>query len=184
MMRHLTFQFLQPKNSDGTAATQATTLLPLKGKRPLRLKSGTGTGASNARFPLSSLKVFVSVGDGNIISGIHKGFKDFRRSAGSKSSPQIFGVQAEGSAAIANAFQKGSEEIIPVNAKTIADSISVDLPRMVFAQFAQFSKPADDMWLSATEKFFRQLSVLGKSGIFAEPAGAAAHAGLVKGYQR
>jgi threonine synthase len=43
--------------------------------------------------------------------------------------PKIFGVQAEGSAAIANAFMAGNETIIPISATTLADSISVDLPR-------------------------------------------------------
>ena len=43
--------------------------------------------------------------------------------------PRIIGVQAEGSAAIANAFHAGGETITPVAADTIADSISVDLPR-------------------------------------------------------
>ena len=75
------------------------------------------------------LTVFVSVGDGNIISGIHKGFKDLRDLGWMPQIPRLIGVQAEGSAAIANAFRAGSEEIVPVAAKTIADSISVDLPR-------------------------------------------------------
>ena len=73
--------------------------------------------------------VFVSVGDGNIISGIHKGFKDLLELGWIESLPRIIGVQAEGSAAIANAFRAGSEEILPVSAQTLADSISVDLPR-------------------------------------------------------
>ncbi|HSM25694.1 MAG TPA: pyridoxal-phosphate dependent enzyme, partial [Anaerolineaceae bacterium] len=75
------------------------------------------------------LSVFVSVGDGNIISGIHKGFKDLHSLGWIDHMPRIFGIQSEGSAAIANAYNNNSEEIIPVNANTIADSISVDLPR-------------------------------------------------------
>lgn len=78
---------------------------------------------------MGSLSVFVSVGDGNIISGLHKGFKDLHQLGWLEIIPRIFGVQAEGSAAIAKAFQSGREEIIPVKAQTIADSISVDLPR-------------------------------------------------------
>ena len=77
----------------------------------------------------SPLTIFVSVGDGNIISGIHKGFKDLQALGWMERLPRIIGVQAEGSAAIANAFHAGTEQIIPVSAKTIADSISVDLPR-------------------------------------------------------
>ncbi len=75
------------------------------------------------------LTVFVSVGDGNIISGIHKGFKDLLTLGWIQTMPRIIGVQAEKSAAIANAFNANTEVITPVSATTIADSISVDLPR-------------------------------------------------------
>ena len=80
-------------------------------------------------FDLSELNLFVSVGDGNIISGIHKGFKDLVALGWLDKSPRIFGVQSYGSAAIANAFLAGGEQIVAVSADTLADSISVDLPR-------------------------------------------------------
>ena len=63
--------------------------------------------------------VFVSVGDGNIISGIHKGFKDLLALGLIEQMPRIFGIQSEGSAAIANAFFAGTEEITPVAATTM-----------------------------------------------------------------
>ena len=72
------------------------------------------------------LAIFVSVGDGNIISGLHKGFKDLGALGWLGRMPRIFGVQAEGSAAVANAFAAGTETISAVVANTLADSISVD----------------------------------------------------------
>ncbi len=63
------------------------------------------------------LNIFVSVGDGNIISGIHKGFKDLLALGWLEQMPRLFGVQAQGSAAIANAFFAGDERIIPVSAQ-------------------------------------------------------------------
>jgi threonine synthase len=126
------------------------------------------------------LAVFVSVGDGNIISGIHKGFKDLTTLGWLEQMPRIFGVQAEGSAAIANAFDAGTEEIKSVSAKTLADSISVDLPsdglravRAARETSGSYVKVSDEAILSA-------ISILGRYGIFAEPAGAAAFAGLRK----
>jgi threonine synthase len=59
----------------------------------------------------SPLNIFVSVGDGNIISGLHKGFKDLSTLGWLEQMPRIFGVQAEGSAAIANAFFAGTEKL-------------------------------------------------------------------------
>jgi len=42
----------------------------------------------------SPLTIFVSVGDGNIISGIHKGFKDLLELGWLARMPRIIGVQA------------------------------------------------------------------------------------------
>jgi len=54
------------------------------------------------------LSVFVSVGDGNIISGLHKGFKDLQELGWLDEIPRLFGIQAEKSAAVANAYFNGS----------------------------------------------------------------------------
>ncbi|MEJ2759296.1 MAG: pyridoxal-phosphate dependent enzyme [Anaerolineales bacterium] len=56
------------------------------------------------------LSVFVPVGDGNIISGVHKGFRDLFALGWLKHMPRIFGVQSTGSAAIANAYFSGTED--------------------------------------------------------------------------
>jgi threonine synthase len=127
------------------------------------------------------LTVFVSVGDGNIISGIHKGFKDLHQLGWMARMPRIVGVQAEGSAAIANAFHGNTEEIIPVSAKTLADSISVDLPRDG-VRAVRAAKETDGTYIKVTDdEILRAIAELGRVGVFAEPAGAAAYAGLVKG---
>ena len=126
------------------------------------------------------LCVFVSVGDGNIISGIHKGFKDLKQLGWLEQMPRIFGVQSEGSAAIANAFFAGTEEITPVAANTLADSISVDLPRDG-VRAVRAATQTDGAYITVKdEKIIEAISDLGKAGIFAEPAGATAYAGLKK----
>jgi threonine synthase len=94
--------------------------------------------------------------------------------------PRLFGIQSEGSAAVANAFSAGSEQIIPVSATTLADSISVDLPRdgvravraAVQTSGAYLTVPDADILTAIAE--------LGRAGIFAEPAGSTAYAGLKK----
>ncbi len=126
-----------------------------------------------------SLSIFVSVGDGNIISGIHKGFKDLVSLGWLDHMPRLFGVQAEGSAAIANAFHRDSEEIIPVKADTIADSISVDLPRDGIRAVRAATQTKGSYLVVSDQEILNAISALGKVGIFAEPAGATAYAGLV-----
>lgn len=126
------------------------------------------------------LTVFVSVGDGNIISGIHKGFKDVYQLGWMPRIPRIIGVQAEGSAAISNAFHGNTETITPVSAKTIADSISVDLPRDG-VRAIRAAKETGGTYITVSDgEILGAIAELGKAGIFAEPAGATAYAGLVK----
>jgi threonine synthase len=91
------------------------------------------------------------------------------------------GVQAEGSAACYNAWKAGTEIITPVNAHTIADSISVGLPRdgtravrAVRETGGAFVTVSDDEVLDAMRNLARE------EAIFAEPAGATGYAGLVK----
>lgn len=129
------------------------------------------------------LTIFVSVGDGNIISGIHKGFKDLLALGWIPNLPRIIGVQAEGSAAIANAFHQNSETIVPVSAKTIADSISVDLPRDGVRAVRAVMHTDGTYITVADEEIISAIAELGRLGVFAEPAGAAAYAGLVKATQ-
>ncbi len=126
------------------------------------------------------LQVFVSVGDGNIISGLHKGFKDLFSLSWLETMPRIFGVQAEGSAAITNAFLSGNEEIFPVTAHTIADSISVDLPRDGVRAVRAARETGGGYFLVSDDEIISAIAELGKAGIFAEPAGATSYAGLVK----
>lgn len=130
------------------------------------------------------LNLFVSVGDGNIISGIHKGFKDLQQLGWLDQMPRIFGVQAEGSAAIANAFFANTETITPVAAATLADSISVDLPRDGVRAVRAASQTGGQYLLVSDAEILSGIAALGKCGIFAEPAGATAYAGLVKAVEK
>jgi len=126
------------------------------------------------------LTIFVSVGDGNIISGIHKGFKDLLALGWIPNIPRIIGIQAEGSAAIANAFHANTEIITPVTANTIADSISVNLPRDGVRAVRAVKETQGTYMTVSDEEIIKAIAQLGKIGVFAEPAGATAYAGLVK----
>ncbi len=124
------------------------------------------------------LCIFVSVGDGNIISGIHKGFKDLQALGWLEQMPRLFGVQSDGSAAIANAWKARSETIQPVESHTLADSISVDLPRDGIRAVRAAQQTGGAYLKVSDEAILKAIPALGSVGIFAEPAGAAAYAGL------
>ena len=128
----------------------------------------------------AKLSILVSVGDGNIISGIHKGFKDLKTLGWMENVPRIIGVQSEGSAAIANAFFAGEEEIKPVSAQTLADSISVDMPSDGIRALRAATQTGGVYITVEDEQILNAIATLGRVGIFAEPAGATAFAGLEK----
>ena len=126
--------------------------------------------------------VFVSVGDGSIIGGIHKAVKDLLALGWIDHAPRIYGIQAAGSDYLVQAFESGEDVLTkpPISADTVADSISADLPRdrikamaAVVATSGAYLRVSDDEILAAIPVLARG------SGVFAEPAGAAAYAGLV-----
>jgi threonine synthase len=139
------------------------------------------------------LNVFVSVGDGNIVTGIHKGFQDLVALGWLNQMPRIFGVQAEGSAAVLTAFEQsksgragetGAVEIKPVQADTLADSISVDLPRDGYRAL-RAALDTDGAYVGVSDAAILEgIAALGKTGIFAEPAAAASYAGVVAARER
>ena len=124
--------------------------------------------------------VVVPVGDGNIISGVWKGFEDFRRVGFIDRVPRLLAVQAEGSAAVVRALD-GDGTISPVSGETVADSISVSMPRdgdaavqAVRASGGSGITVSDEEILAAIPEVARG------SGVFGEPAGVASYAGLKK----
>jgi len=126
------------------------------------------------------LNVFVSVGDGNILSGIYKGFSDLMTLGWLEQMPRIIGVQAEGSAAVANAYFAGVDYITPVSSNTLADSVSVDLPRDGLRALRSVRASGGYMLTVTDPEILAAIPALGNSGIFVEPAASVAYAGLIK----
>jgi threonine synthase len=126
------------------------------------------------------LSIFVSVGDGNIISGIHKGFRDLADLGWLDLRPRIFGVQAEGSAAVTRAFHAGGERIEAVRATTLADSICVDMPADGVRALRAVRETGGAYITVKDEQILQAMTELGQVGVFAEPAAAAAYAGYLQ----
>ena len=125
-----------------------------------------------------NMTVFIPVGDGNILSGVAKGFADLLALGWIERLPRLVGVQAEGSAAIFNAFTAGKDDIEPVSAKTVADSISVDLPRDGLRALKRVKQSGGYFLTVSDQEILQAIPTLGKAGLFVEPAAAAAYAGL------
>jgi threonine synthase len=127
--------------------------------------------------------VFVPVGDGCMIGGIYKGFKDLLALGWIDRLPRLIGVQAEGSSALVNAFacDLPLDQIERVEgAHTVADSICAGLPRdHIKALTAVRETGGAFLSVSDTEILSAIPVVARNTGVFCEPAAAASYAGLV-----
>jgi threonine synthase len=124
--------------------------------------------------------VVVPVGDGNIISGVWKGFRDFHRIGLIERLPKLLAVQAEGSDAIVRAFE-GEGAIEPVGGETVADSISVSMPRDGEAALEAVQDSGGLALRVSDEEILSAITEVARgAGVFGEPAGVAGYAGLKK----
>ena len=124
--------------------------------------------------------VFVPVGDGNIISGMWKGFVELRELGLTRRLPRLVAVQAAGSAAVKSALE-GDGIIRPVSGKTVADSISVSRPRDGVAAVRAVRQSRGFAVAVSDAEILAAIPELARgANVFAEPAGAAAWAGLKK----
>ena len=127
--------------------------------------------------------IFVPVGDGCIIGGLHKGLKDLLALGWIETTPRLIGVQAAGSAALYDAWKRGIDpaEMKPIKPDTIADSIASCLPRDRFKAIRAVTETGGIFVTVTDEEIIRAIPAMARGcGVFAEPAGAASFAGLVK----
>jgi len=125
--------------------------------------------------------IFVSVGDGSIIGGVHKAMKDAFALGWIERVPRIFGIQAAGSDYLVQAFESGEDVLTkaPIAADTLADSISADLPRDRVKAMAAVTETGGSYLRVSDDEILAAIPSLARgSGVFAEPAGATPLAGL------
>lgn len=144
----------------------------------------TAAGVATHSAPLAAPDaVFVSVGDGCIVGGVHKGFKDLLTLGWIDRMPRIYGVQSTLSPALHNAWRADDEVPQPVHATTRADSISVDAPRDPIKALNAVRQSGGAFVLVEDQAILQAMLPLARLGaVFAEPAGATAYAGLLQAW--
>jgi len=128
-------------------------------------------------------RIFVGVGDGCIIGGLWKGLRDLLALGLIERMPKLMGVQAEGSQAMAKAWREGipPEQMTSQPAETIADSIAAGLPRDRVKAMRAVQETGGAYITVSDEEILTAMKELARgAGVFAEPAGSAPYAGLVK----
>jgi threonine synthase len=124
--------------------------------------------------------VFVPVGEGQVISGIYKGFIDLIKIRLISKMPIIYAVQAMGSNALYRACNEGDFMTIS-KPRTVADSISVDIPHNGYHAMKNIKDHKGKCIMVTDEEILKaQTELASCCGLFAEPASASALAGLNK----
>ena len=124
--------------------------------------------------------VIVPSGDGVIISGVAKGFADLVAAGLLERAPRLLAVQPSGSNALVRALATGAETVDPLpGAASVADSLVVEAPRaarLALRRIRETGGAAVSVDDQAIVEAIPRLASL--TGLFAEPAAAAALAGL------
>ncbi|MER9064100.1 threonine synthase [Mesorhizobium sp. M0698] len=119
--------------------------------------------------------VVVPTGDGNILSGIAKGFEELFNLGMITSLPRLIAAQAKSSNAIARRYR--GEHCAVAQPRTLADSISVSEPRDAdLAVRALYTSRGSAIELADTEIIDAVHSLARQHGCFVEPSAAAAYA--------
>jgi threonine synthase len=124
--------------------------------------------------------VVITAGDGVITAGLAKGFADLEAAGLISRRPRLVVVQPEGTAAIATALRSGARDITPVpGAASVADSLTVEAPRNAVLCLREVRATGGAGVIVSDRDILDSIPRLaGHTGVFAEPAGAAALAGL------
>ncbi len=148
--------------------------MTLEGKKTVSLEIAKQLGNKAPDY------VFVSVGDGCIIGGVYKGFKDLLKFGLIDKMPVIYCVQSTGSDAITRAFNSEDGKFENKGSSTIADSISVDVPANGYYVLNHL-KQYNGRCITVSDEFIveSQKKLSETTGLFSEPAGATAFAGFM-----
>lgn len=124
--------------------------------------------------------VAVSVGDGCTVGGVYKGFMEFHKLGLIKKIPKILGVQSTGCCPFVISSET-NEPLKEADENTLADSIAVGIPRNPIKALNAI-KFSNGAWISVPDSdILKAMGLLGRTeGIFGEPAGVAAIAGIRK----
>lgn len=127
--------------------------------------------------------VVCSVGDGCSIAGVHKGLGQMRAIGLIDWQPRMLGVQAAGVDAIARAYESDGLDRSGAG-DTYADSINVPVPRN-WRKAVNAVRDSNGAFVTVTdEQIMDAVKLTGcLAGVFAEPAAAAAVAGIAQARQ-
>jgi len=167
--------------------------LLVEGKKTVALEIGFAlTDGFTTSPPAWPDVVLVPVGDGCIISAVAKGFAEIHALGLTPQVPRVIGVQAAGASPLAQAWAAtGGDKsalsgpairaaITPVVCDTVADSLSVGIPRNRIKAWQRVAATGGGFLAVPDDNILAAIGLLAaRAGVFAEPSGAAGLAGLL-----
>jgi threonine synthase len=124
--------------------------------------------------------VFVPVGGGGLFTAVCRGFQK-----ASAAMPLVHCVQPAGCATVVLAFERGDDTISPIESTTRISGLSVPFDVDAGLALGYLRKSGGQAIAVADDRVFEaQHMLLREEGIYAEPAGAAALAGLLEAHRQ
>ena len=125
--------------------------------------------------------VVVPVGNGTLISSIFEAFRELTFVGITDRIPRIIAVQVENCDPVVHAWESDLGEVMPVrNPRTIATAIACGDPIDGIAALRAIRESGGEALRVSDEETLDARDKLARNGIFVEPSGAVAYAGIMK----
>ena len=125
--------------------------------------------------------VVVPVGNGTLIWSVFEAFRELVRVGITDRIPRIIGVQVENCAPVVHAWENELGEIIPVkDPQTVAQAIACGDPIDGLAALSAIRESGGEAVRVSDKEALSARDILASNGIFVEPSGAVAYAGVIK----
>jgi threonine synthase len=129
--------------------------------------------------------VFCPVGNGTLITSTWKAFREFKLLGFQKTLPKIAGIQAQHCSPITQAFKKHSQIKAVKNPHTVAVAIECGDPIDGMGVLRAIKDSKGFAEAVSDKEILRARELLAeREGLFAEPGGAAAFAGILKSREK
>ncbi len=122
--------------------------------------------------------IVVPVAEGSTLAAVWKGWREMKRLGWVSAVPKMIGVQAESAAAVYAAWRENREPLV-MSPSTLAESLAIGSPRDWRKAVSAVQESEGMMATVSDREILQAMHLLAeRSGLLAEPAAAAALAGL------
>ncbi len=123
-------------------------------------------------------RIVVPSGTGGMLTSIFKAYEELKSLGLVSKLPRMVAVQAQDCSPIVNAWQTGGDVVPQERCRTVASAIMVKVPFNAYSALDAIRRSGGEAVSVNDEAIIAAIKTLGKEGVFAEPASAAAAAAM------